>query len=553
MTKRKNRYLIGKPRESTNITSALNFSAFPSVSSNRLNQTIKDGELDIQALHGLLNEMSDFTVLDSVVSEGQEEILVVEVSSEGVEALQSVYGAGIIVEPDESLDLLASSSTPSMDTFSTSAVPLDESTLEVTVMVKGGTPPSPVEKAEVYLGGSVWSARGFTDANGKVRLTLFGETEDSLRVLFVKPRDTFWNVWIDNPTLDDLDVELTSLRDFLQQSPNEAFDWGHKAMGLDKISGQWRGQGVRVGVIDSGLENQHEDITGFDGRDFTQGATQPEHSWQQDAIGHGSHVTGTIAALHNQRGIKAFAPESEVHALKVFPGGRISDLIRSLSYCITKNIDIVNMSLGINSHSLLLEQKINEATEAGVACFAAAGNSAGEILYPAAFQNVMAVAAIGKFGTFPENSYHQKQVGEHKQGDYFTARFTCFEGERARIDVCAPGVAITSSVPSGTASYAAWDGTSMACPHVAGLAALVLEAKPEIRNLPRNRQRVEALFQAIKDSCRDLGLPEAFQGAGLPDAINALDGVSNADDSLARLEQLLVEAIDIIRQQGLSA
>jgi len=103
---------------------------------------------------------------------------------------------------------------------------------------------------------------------------------------------------------------------------------------------------------------------------------------------------------------------------------------------------------------------------------------------------------------------------------FYAARFSCYGPE---IAVRAPGVAITSSVPDN--NYAAWDGTSMAAPHVTGLAALILAHHPDFQGAVRmrNAQRVERLFQIIKSSCRPIMIGDQRRtGFGLPDAPRAL-------------------------------
>ena len=133
-----------------------------------------------------------------------------------------------------------------------------------------------------------------------------------------------------------------------------------------------------------------------------------------------------------------------------------------LDYCITQNIDVVNLSLGTPQHSGLVSQKIEQARHAGVACIAAAGNSAGPVSFPASLPSVLAVAAIGKTGEFPPESYHNTQMyGPPTYGGYFSAKFTCYGPQ---VDVCAPGVAIVSCVPPR--NYAAYDGTSVASSYV---------------------------------------------------------------------------------------
>jgi Subtilase family len=134
---------------------------------------------------------------------------------------------------------------------------------------------------------------------------------------------------------------------------------------------------------------------------------------------------------------------------------------------------------------------------------------------------VLAVAAIGRLHEFPADSYHtQSLTPQMDSNGFYAARFSCFGPE---IAVCAPGVAITSSVPDN--NYAAWDGTSMAAPHVTGLAALVLAHHPDFQGAirMRNAQRVERLFQIIKASCRPVIVGDQRRtGFGLPDAPRAV-------------------------------
>jgi subtilisin len=133
---------------------------------------------------------------------------------------------------------------------------------------------------------------------------------------------------------------------------------------------------------------------------------------------------------------------------------------------------------------------------------------------------VLAVSAIGHVAEFPPDSYHAQMVQSPAPDGFFSPNFTCFGPE---IAVCAPGVAIVSSVPPN--NFAAWDGTSMATPHVTGLAALVLAHHPDFTGAFRakNPLRVQRLFQIIKASARPINVGDPRRtGFGLPDAPTAL-------------------------------
>ncbi|WP_307719027.1 S8 family serine peptidase [Massilia glaciei] len=291
---------------------------------------------------------------------------------------------------------------------------------------------------------------------------------------------------------------------------------------------------MKVAVIDSGAATTHQNLqqvrAGFD---IIHKSSKPD-GWNQDSLGHGSHCTGVIAGADIDSGLRGFAPDCEIHACKLFPGGQISQLIEALEYCIEQQIDVVNLSLGGAEPSEALEQQIVRAKRAGIACIVAAGNSGGPVQYPASSPNVLAVGAIGKLDEFPPDSYHAQTLTQSVDANgFFPASFSCFGPQ---IAVCDPGVAIPSSVPPD--NFAAWDGTSMAAPHITGLAALVLAHHPDFQSAYRARgpERVERLFQIIKMSARVVGLGGATRtglGLGLPDVLVAV-GLQAPPQALAQ-------------------
>jgi len=394
----------------------------------------------------------------------------------------------------------------------------------VTIAVTGKDQ-EPVEGAGVFVFGSSWPAQAVTDAGGQAQVTLLDDSVDSVRGLLVKPRAGYWSLWLADPALDPNrpnPVSLTPLDHSFPNFPNqEVVGWGLRAMRLDQLPANYRGHGVRVAVVDSGVATSHQQLQPVVKGGYDAVAQSPQ-GWDRDEYGHGSHAAGIIAAAADGKGIRGIAPEVELHSIRVFPGGRVSHLIDALNRCIELQVDLVNLGVGCEEYSELLELKLREAKELGVACIVAAGSSGGPVQYPASSPHVLTVAAIGRWGEFPADSYHATQAWDgpaESTEQYFSARFSCAGPE---IDVCAPGVAVLSCVPPN--DYAMRDGTSAAAPHVTGLAALVLAHHPELQGALRVRDaaRVDRLFRLLRQSARPLNLDPNRTGAGLPDAVNAL-------------------------------
>ena len=429
----------------------------------------------------------------------------------------------LVVERDQYLGMMDPQLQPS---FVSSVIPHSGPafTAVITVLGKDG---APVADAEVSLFGSMLPATAVTDAGGQVTLSLFGESAGSIRSLYVKPKADYWSFYQRDPDVSPDEPNVVGLR-ALSDWPSLAgfprqktVGWGQKAMRMDQLPPTYRGQGIKIAVIDSGAATTHESLNRIHaGVDIVNKKNSPD-TWNEDTLGHGSHCAGVIGGADLAFGIRGFAPDAELHICKLFPGGQVSQLIDALEYCIEKQIDVVNLSLGGAEPSEALEQQIQRARRAGIACIVAAGNSGGPVQYPASSPNVLAVSAIGKLDEFPPDSYHAQTLTQNVDANgYFSASFSCYGPQ---VGVCGPGVAITSSVPPN--NYAAWDGTSMAAPHITGLAALVLAHHPEFQGALRLRsaERVERLFQVIKMSARRVSLGEPGRvGLGLPDAVVAV-------------------------------
>ena len=490
--------------------------------------------LSLQSVEQALRNSGDIEIVDSVGPRnmvgvmadgmgGGQGVLVARMTEQKAGDLHLQAQGRLIVERDQYLGLMDPQLQPS---FVTSVIPHTGPafTAVISVLGKDG---APVADAEVSLFGSMLPATAITDASGQVTLSLFGESAASIRSLYVKPKADYWSFYQRDPDISPDEPNVVGLRALsdwpsLSGLPRQkTVGWGQKAMRMDQLPPTYRGQGIKIAVIDSGAATTHDSLNRIRaGFDVINKKTSPD-TWNEDTLGHGSHCAGVIGGADLAFGIRGFAPDAELHACKLFPGGQVSQLIDALEYCIEKQVDIVNLSLGGAEPSEALEQQIQRARRAGIACIVAAGNSGGPVQYPASSPNVLAVAAIGKLDEFPPDSYHAQTLTQNVDANgYFSASFSCYGPQ---VGVCGPGVAIASTVPPN--NYAAWDGTSMAAPHITGLAALILAHHPEFQGAlkVRNSERVERLFQVIKMSARRVSLGDPGRiGLGLPDAVVAV-------------------------------
>lgn len=491
--------------------------------------------LQFSMVEQTLRSSPDIEVIDTVgpknivgvLADGMSDVpsvLVARMTEQKAGMLHQQAQGRLIVERDQPLSLqdVAFQQPPMVS----SALPTSGPVLAAVIVVVGKDN-APVKDAEVYLFGSMLPATGVTDDRGQVTLSLFGETPQSIRSLYVKPKSDYWSFYQQQPDITPDEPNVVGLRPLsdwpsLTNFPKQqVYGWGQKAMRLDQLPGNYRGQGIKIAVIDSGAATTHEDLNKIKyGFDVINKKTNP-NTWNEDTVAHGSHCAGVIAGADTTFGVRGFAPDAEIHVCKLFPGGQVSQLIDALEYCIEKQIDVVNLSLGGAEPSEALEQQILRAKRAGIACIVAAGNSGGRVQYPAASPNVLAVAAVGRVNEFPPDSYHTQTIMPLMDSNgFFAAKFSCFGPE---IAVCGPGVAIASSVPPN--NYAVWDGTSMAAPHITGLAALVLAHHPDFQSAfkAKSAERVERLFQVIRMSARRVNLGDPSRtGYGLPDVLVAV-------------------------------
>lgn len=281
---------------------------------------------------------------------------------------------------------------------------------------------------------------------------------------------------------DDLDEELAHLRhedEVIWAEPNyvgsipdhegfKTWKWGGQASDgyvnqaafaqvvLTPAHAIADGTGMVVAVLDTGVDLNHSALAGrlLPGRDVVADDALAMDEGPGFGWGHGTHVAGIIARV---------APGAQILPVRVLNHdgrGNIFTLAYAVEWAVLNGADVINLSLGADGGSRLLEDTLAWAQGQGVVIVAAAGNEdTGAQQFPAGFSNVIGVAAIDAWG-----------------------RKAPFSNYGAWVDLAAPGVGITSTVPfSGGNGFAGWSGTSMSTAFVSGAAALLLAhaAPPE--------------------------------------------------------------------------
>lgn len=257
------------------------------------------------------------------------------------------------------------------------------------------------------------------------------------------------------------------------------------------------GREAIVAVIDTGIDKNHPDLKDriIDGKDFTgTGDYQDDH-------GHGTHVSGTILASLNNRGVVGVSPLAKVLVLKALNQqgeGESQWINNAIEYAINwrgakgEKVNIISMSLGGQADEQE-HQLIKKAVQNNILVVCASGNEGDgdpdtdERDYPGAYPEVVEVGAVDL----------NKNIAD-------------FSNTNSEIDLVAPGVDIISTYPGG--QYAKMSGTSMATPHVSGAAALV--KKISEKQFGRTLTEPELYAQLCKHA-EDLGVSRKAQGNGL--------------------------------------
>lgn len=275
------------------------------------------------------------------------------------------------------------------------------------------------------------------------------------------------------------------------------FTWGLQAVGVDQNTPT--GAGIRVAVLDTGVDLDHPDLSGrkLVTRSFVQGQSV------QDGHGHGTHCIGTSCGPRRPETGPGYglASAAEIYAGKVLSdegSGSDGGILQGISWAIENGCRVISMSLGAattpgQAFSRVFERAARRALQRGTLIVAAAGNesdrSSGVIApvgHPANCPSIMAVGAVDV----------RRQIADFSSGTVDAI---------GQVDVVGPGVDVYSAWPMPT-RYRRISGTSMATPHAAGVAALIAQDR---------NARAWQLWAGLAQTARRLKLPSTDVGAGL--------------------------------------
>lgn len=265
-------------------------------------------------------------------------------------------------------------------------------------------------------------------------------------------------------------------------------EWNLQAINAGNIADDTLvSQKVKVAVLDSGVDF----VAGLDLAETVNLVEEEDYIsvWYQDLTGHGTSIASVISG-NGENVVRGVNPGVELYSVKVLDKNNtspVSRIIEGIYWCIEQEINIINMSFGTSTYSLALKKAVEDAYEANILMIGAAGNHAGDVEYPAAFDEVMAVAATDT-----------------------ESEISSFSNMGEELDIAAPGEKIRVLGYFGLNGVT--HGTSIAVPQVAGVASLLWE-----RDLSKSN---EFIRQLISYSAKDISNTEE---CGLLDAQYALD------------------------------
>ncbi len=319
--------------------------------------------------------------------------------------------------------------------------------------------------------------------------------------------------------LEDPDVlyaEPDMIARALHFTPNDPMFSDQWALAAINIGHAWEwilgNTNVIIAIIDQGVQRTHPDLSahffGYVGYDFVDGDNDPSPANQNED--HGTHCAGIAAAvINNGVGISGVS-NSRLYSMRVLNAqgsGTYEAIANGIRRAADSSAHILSMSLGGSSPNSTLEAACTYAWNRGCLLVAASGNTgANGILYPARYNTVMAVGAISHDDAYPT-----------------------FSTRGPELELCAPGVNVLSTVVTSSYDSVNWSGTSMATPHVSGVAALVKALNPALTNA-----QIRAILDSTATDIWYLGHDDTTgYGKVNPSwALKVADGIKPDPDSL---------------------
>jgi subtilisin family serine protease len=266
--------------------------------------------------------------------------------------------------------------------------------------------------------------------------------------------------------------------------------WGIQRVHAPAAWPQTEGAGVKIAIIDTGIDYTHPALQGRVDGGYSALAKSENPQDYMDDNGHGTHVSGTAAGARIP-GLVGVAPKARLYAVKVLDAdgsGSLSDVVEGIVWAAKNGMQVANLSLGAPVDSDAMHRAVRYAAAMGVVVVVAAGNTGGALGYPGAYPEVVAVSASDS-----------------------SDKLADFSSRGPEVKFIAPGVDVVSAKLGG--GFVSYSGTSMASPHVAGMAALSVAQGWVGLNGPDG-----VLAQLRKAASPLPGLSADEQGAGLIDA-----------------------------------
>lgn len=293
------------------------------------------------------------------------------------------------------------------------------------------------------------------------------------------------------PQLDPLPNDNKAMSTLL----GDKITWNILRTGADKLQEiNITGSGIKVAVFDTGISLNNSELKVVGGVSFVDGVSSYD-----DDHGHGTAMAGIISAGLDGKGIVGMAPDALLYSVKILDKngyGRYSGILQGIQWAIENDMDIISLSLGGFQYSQILKEAIDQAVANNILVIAASGNSdSGQVMYPAAYSQVVCVGA-----TTSENTR------------------AIYSNYGSQIDISAPGSEIETIGIDGTTKIVS--GTSPAAAHVTGAAALLWSQKGDLTN--------GHIKYLLFHNAYDLNNYNLF-GHGLIDVVKAYDNLQNED------------------------